>query len=258
MSTKRVRLISLTGIVLIVLIIGVSLLMNYLSNETQEIPLPDTSVSESPTDTTDVQSTNGLEHITITTDNVQNVIATLERPLFYSRSIQVYEMYKGDSTAYTIGTSYDNGATALKISNNGIIKNVIITSGTLYIWYDNDKKPYSRPLESPEDEKKASDEYQMMMSYEDVLELDKSSIMDAGYGEYGENGEDCIYVQYVTELLHYTVKCYISVDNGLLIYAEMYDGDTLVYKMTTSDYVQTPPDLSVFELPDGSNPVSAP
>ena len=259
MSSKRVRLISLTGIILILLIIGASLLVNLLSKDTREIPLPDTSASGSPAETAGVTASNGLEHVTVTKDNVQNVIARLIRQPYYTRSVQIEIFYEGGSTPYTISTSFAYGATALKKSGgDGPSEHVVIAGDTLYIWYEGDKTPYIRPVDSPEDEKKSSDAYQMMTSYEDVLKLDKSSIADAGYMEYGDSGEYCIYVQYVTELLRYTAKCYISVDSGLLIHAEKYDGNTLVYKMTAADFNATEPDSSVFELPDGTNPVSGP
>lgn len=261
MSSKRVRLISLIGIILIALIIGASLLINYLSKDIREIPLPGASASGGVAEPSGIPEDNGLEYVVITEDNVQNVIATLKRPDYYTRSVQIEIMYEGGvSPPYEIRTSVGNGATALKISSPGISvnKNIVIAGGKVYVWYDGDKTPYVRPAESPEDEKKSSDEYQMMMSYEDILKLDKSSITAAGYMEYGDNGEKCIYVQYVTKLLNYKVKCYISVESGLLIHAEMYDGDTLIYKMTTFDFSRAEPDPSVFELPDGTNPVSAP
>jgi hypothetical protein len=260
MSSKRVRLIALTGIVLIVLVIGISILVSFLSKDTREVPLPDTSVPSSPDETAGSASGHGLEQITVTKENVQNVIATLERvrPASYSSSIHIEILYEGDSTQYTIGTSVLNGAAALLKSGDGPNEHIIITGGRLYIWYDGDKTLYERPVLSPEDKKKSSDAYQMIMTYEDILELDKSSITDAGYVDYVDTGENCIYVQYVTELLGYTAKCYISVDSGLLIHAEKYDGDTLIYKMTTSEFSRTEPDSSVFELPDGTNPLSAP
>ncbi len=257
MSSKRVRLISITGIILIALIIGASTLVSYLSKDTREIPLPETSASESPTETAGSPSDNGLEYVAVTKDNVQDVIAmTLKRPDFYTRSVRIEILYEGDSTVYNIDAAFDNGATATKSSGAGMNKHVVIAGGMLYIWYDNDKTPYERLLDSPEDEKKSSDEYQMMMSYEDVLELDKSGITAAEYMDY--NGEKCIYVQFFTDLLGYTAKYYISIDNGLLAGTEIYDGNTLVYTMSTSDYNQIKPDPSVFDLPDGRNPVTDP
>jgi hypothetical protein len=256
MSSKRVRLISLTGIILIALIIGASVLINYLSKDTREVPLPDTSTSDSPAETAGSTANNGLEHVAITKENVQNVIASLERPDFYTRSVDIEIFYEGDSTRYTISASVINGSTALRKSGLGPDEHIVIAGGNLYIWYDGDKTPYERPMLSKEDEKKSSDEYQMMKSYEDVLKLAKSSITAVDYKEY--NGENCIYVQYVTDLLSYTAKYYISVNNGLLVYAEIYDGNTLVYKMSSSDYNPEEPDLSVFILPDGRNPVSDP
>jgi hypothetical protein len=255
MSSKRVRLITITGIILIALVIGASALIGYLSKDTKEIPLPTAGASPSPVETADSPAVDGLEYIIITKDNVQDVIATLHRPDAYSRTVKIEVHYEGDSTTYHISTFFDNGATALQMRSEGKKKNTVIAGGKLYIWYDGDKTPYERPI-SPEDEKKSSDEYQMMSSYEDVLKLDKSSITAAEYVDY--ESERCIYVQYVTELLGYTEKYYISVGTGLLVHIEKYDGNTLIYQMSSSDYSPTRPDASVFKLPDGTIPVSAP
>jgi hypothetical protein len=256
MSSKRVRLIFLTGIILIALIIGTSVLINAFLQDTHQIPLPETSAYASESDGTGAAASNGLKHVLITTDNVQTVIATMKRQTSYSRHVKVESVNTTGSAVYEINSSVYNDTAALKVSNAGINENILVTPDTLYIWYDGDKSPYERPINSFGDEKNTSDEYQKMMSYEDVLKIDKSSIKAADYMEHYD--ENCIYVQYADEPLGYITDCYISVDSGLLIGAEQYDGNTLIYRMTTSDYKPGAPDLSVFTLPNGRNPVSAP
>lgn len=252
MSSKRVRLISLSGIILIALIIGISVLVNLFSKDTRQIDLPDTSASGSATDGIGVSATNGLDRVKITKDNVQAVIATLKRRELYTRSIRIEDNY----AAYDIAVTVYGVNTALTVTSGQTEKKIIITGDMLYIWYEDDKTPYERPLASSENEKRSSDEYQMIMSYEDVLDIDKSSITAADYVD--NNGDIYIYVQYVTELLHYSTNCYISVDTGLLTSVQQYDGSKLIYKMTSSNFNPAEPDLSVFDLPDGKSAVSAP
>lgn len=254
MSSKRVRLITLTGIILIALVIGISALMNVLTKDTKEISLPEVSVSGSAAPSPDNTVGDGLDRVSVTKDNVQAIIATIKRPAAYTRTVTVQA--GGEDAIYQINVAVATGGTALRVSRAGIKENIIITENKLYIWYDGDKTPYERPVDSLEDEKKSSDEYQMMMSYEDVLNLDKNSITAADYVEY--EGESCIYVQFISPLLQYDTECYISLDTGILIAAEQYDGNTLIYKMTTSGYDGAEPDMSAFSLPDGSNALSAP
>lgn len=255
MSSKRVRLISFIGIILIAIVIGASMLVNLLSKDSLQVDLPEPNTSVSTTDGSGGSINNRLDRVEITKENVQAVIAvtaTLKRPDSYTRIIEI----KDDFAIYAIIATAYHENTALKVTSALSKKNIIITGDMLYIWYDGDNTLYERPIESFEDEKRSSDEYQMIMSYEDVLNIDKSSITDAGYKSY--NGEDCIYVQYVTDLLNYHTECYISVATGLLVGALQYEGNTLIYTMTSSGYNSAVPDLSAFNLPDGKNPVSVP
>ncbi len=252
MSSKRVRLISLTGIILIALVIGVSVLVNRFSKEILDVNLPIISASDSVTDGIGVSDNNELDQVKITTDNVQDVIASLKRPPYYTRTIKIEDEY----AVYDIAAAVTGANTALEISFGQTKKKIIIADGKLYIWFDGDKTSYSRPINLSADEKKSPDEYQKILSYEDVLVIDKSSITAADYVEY--SGEKCIYVQYVSALLHYTTKCYISVKTGLLLGAQQYDGSTLIYSMTSSGYNAEEPVSSVFDLPDGKSALSVP
>lgn len=254
MSSKRIRLISFTGIILIALIIGASLLLNYFSKDAREIVLPETSEPGSTGNGPSSSASTDLQYIVITKDNVQAVIATLDRSESYSRSIRIENHDETASAVYDILASVRSEAASFRISNVEIKKNVIVTSDKLYVWYEGDKTYYERPVISPEDEKRSSDEYQMIMSYEDVLRLDKNSITDAGYTD----SERCIYVEYISTLLQYRTICYVSVDTGLLTAARQYSGDTLIYEMTTSGFDPAEPEASSFDLPDGVNVLNAP
>ena len=250
MSSKRVRLISLTGIILIALILGVSVLFNLFSKDTREIDLPDTSASASATDGVGTSANNGLDHVKITKDNVQAVIATLKRHEAYSRQIIIEDDY----SSYDFTVAVNGVNTALTLTSGPDKKHIIVTGDKLYIWYDGEKTPYERPIASPEDEKRSSDEYQKIMSYEDVVAIDKSSVTAADYVE--KDGDIDIYVQYVTDQLHYTTNCYISIDTGLLTRVEQYDGNKLIYMMTSKGFDPAVPDISAFSLPDGKSAVN--
>jgi hypothetical protein len=258
MSSKRVRVILLTGAVLIALVIGISLILTFGSHKTSlaELPTPGTSASANTGPDSSAQ-VSGLVNVTLDTGNVQDVIATLKRPASYTRKIRVENFFEDTSTVYDIDASVTEDGTALKIDSKGIKKNIITAGDNLYIWYDGDKDYIVRPLDASGDTEKISDEWQMILTYKDVLSVDKSSILDADYAEYG--GENCICVKFIWGTLKYVTTCYISAESGLLTGAVQYDGSALVYKMSTSDYTLTASDdKSAFDLPDGKNAFSAP
>ena len=58
------------------------------------------------------------------------------------------------------------------------MENSIVGEGQLWLWYDQDNRVYAGPAEGM-----SADLIQRLPTYEDVLALDRDSIMDAGYVE---------------------------------------------------------------------------
>lgn len=255
MSSKRVRVMLLSGVILIAMIIGAGMILTYFYRPMTVEALPEPGAS--PTSGTLGPNENVLENVTVGVDNVQAVIETLRRPESYSRTITVENFYTdGGSAVYVITTAVKGRDTAMKIDGSGYKKNVVLAGGKLYIWYDGDKDYYAGPADALGTEPGLSDEFQMVPTYETILALEKDSILDAGFTGFG--GEDCIYVKYVSGELGYVTVGYISVKSGLLIGAEQFDGSSRVYSMIASDFVAEEPDGAVFTLPDGKNAFSAP
>ena len=131
---------------------------------------------------------------------------------------------------------------------------IIVTPETLYIWYAGERTPYIGRADSLGDDLRTSDEYQMLITYEDILNLDRRDITDAGYTQYG--GEYCVFAEYRSPYLGNSVKYYVSIELGLLIAAEEYDAaGSLIYRMTAFECLFDV-DPASFLLPDGTSPVA--
>ncbi len=254
MSSKRVRFITLIGVLFVVVAIGVSLLVAGISLDTRPFDLPDTQAGASDVSGQASSAEDGFVCVEVTTDTVQDVISTLQRPVSYSRRIEAVNYYSDGSASYTIDVSVLENAKSLKVTGAYETKNIIIADGMLYVWEDGDEDYYQAAMDTEEDETKLSDMYQMIMTYEDVLDIKPEYISFADYTDY--YGEMCVIVRYTTQRLHYLTTCYISVNSGLLVGAKQYDGNTLVYTMTAADFSTEFPDAALFELPDGTNPVA--
>ncbi len=258
MSSKRVRFITLAGVLLAVLVFGVSMLMSRISVDTRLIDLPEAQASTTDDDSQSEAnvSDDGLARVEVTTDTVQAVIATLKRPVSYSRMIHAVNFYSNGLASYDIEVYVLENAKIVKITGAGITKNYLIADGMLYVWEEDDNTYYEAALDATEDENKLSDMFQMILTYEDVLYVDPSNIIYAGYEQ--QDDEMCIAVQYTTQQLGYVTTCYISVKNGLLIAAEQTDGQdsqTVIYSMSASNFSTEIPDVAQFNLPDGTNPL---
>lgn len=250
MSTKRILGITLFGVVFIGVVIGIMLLTSYLRREREIVVLPDVSASvETPGET----QPDTLDRIEVTTETIQAVVSTLSRPAVYRRDIAIESFWDAGRAEYSISVSVSGDLTSLRsIPPAGIEKRIIITPDTLYIWYRGDKTPYTGPVSGAGDGNKTADEWQMLVTYEDVIGMDKGNIIDAGYIEYG--GEDCVYVEYLSPLLGNKTICYISLELGLVTGAEEYDGTgKRIYAMTAGNCLIGEVDSAAFILPDGTD-----
>ena len=250
MSTKRIILISVFGILFIAIAIGVLSLTSYLRRDINSVQLPDISVS--PVDPGE-QRPDTLDRVEITRESVQAVISTLARPEVYSRDVTIESFWGDGQATYNISVAVYGGLTSLRVQPaSGSEKRIIVTPDKLYIWYRGDRKPYIGEPGSNGDGSRTADEWQMLVTYEDILMLNRDNIVDAGDIEY--NGNHCIYAVYLSPLLGYTMRYDVSIELGLIIGAEEYDTTgTLVYRMTADECIIGEVDSSAFTLPDGTN-----
>jgi hypothetical protein len=138
--------------------------------------------------------------------------------------------------------------TRLSISQTGTdTKHILVTEDSVYIWYDNETSPHAFSRREDEDLTHTADGFSQIVTYEDVLKLDADRILEAGYRE--KNGLYYIYVLTEDPIFGYSISYYISVDTGLLAYAEKKDGDQTVYLMCLVAEEYTRPSNEVFQLP---------
>ena len=251
MSLKRIVWITIFGMLFIAAAIGVMLLTSYIRRDNDVIALPEVP---SPAETAEVAEPDALDRVEIAQDNIQAVISTtISRPPVYSRDIVVETFWEGGRAAYNIRANIANGISSLQIKQPaGTEKRIIVSADKLYIWYSGDKSPFIGSAADAGDGYRTADEWQMLITYEDVMDLDQNDIKRAEYTEFG--GEDCIYIEYRSPLLGYTREYYISIGLGLIVSAEEYDETgALVYRMRTSECSIDEVDPAAFVLPDGTD-----
>lgn len=181
--------------------------------------------------------------IAVTTDTVQAVIRTLSRAPNYSRTLTVESFWEGGSSSRSISVWARGDAVKMVVSEgDSAAKNILIDGDEKWIWYSgSDEVFYGYAAEAE------ADEYQTLLSYEDVLEMDPSNITDAGYIRLED--EMCIYVRYTAGDFGYDNVCYVSVASGLLVGSEIYDGGALIYRMSSTAPDISTPDDSIFTRP---------
>ena len=254
MSTKRILLITVFGVLIIVAAVAVMMLTPFLRSDNDAVYLPEaTEASETPA----ISVPDAVDRVVVTRETVQAVVSTLARLETYSRSVIIESFWEGGQSTDQIEVAVRDGVTALRIFPYvGNEKRIVVTPDNLYIWYRGDRHVFIGAVGSSGDGTRTADEYQMLSTYEDILKLDRNYIIEADYATY--NDELCIYVVYLSPNFGYTVKHYLSISLGLVIAAEEYDETgMLIYKMTAGECSVGEADPAMFILPDGTNLLSA-
>jgi len=241
MNSKKLLLISAAAVAVIILIIAAFVIITGSSGRDHEVKLPEER--EASPETHPGEEPAGLVRVEVNTETVRSVIETLSRPDEYSRELNVTNYWHGGSSVYRIESFVSGEDARIRTSSGFDVRNVLMADGKTYIWYG-DGPSVSVGGGA------AADQYQMLVTYEDILSLSDGSILDAGYEEF--DGRDCIFAVYESGELGYTTKCYVSVQSGLAVGAEKYDGDTLIYSMKETSCTVGPPPDGTFTPPDGA------
>ncbi|HHU22911.1 MAG TPA: hypothetical protein GXZ52_05770 [Clostridiales bacterium] len=238
---RKFPLIAVAVLAVAVLALLVSRYGRSIDSDTPAVVLPSAVVGENMDQEPDDQE-GSAQKAEVTPKTVQAVLATLSRADSYSRSITVESFYEGGGSKTEVNVWVRGDSVRITEMGQGETKNILIVDNDVYIWHEDSSKHYVGSLSRGD-----ADKYQHLLTYEDILTLDPDQITDAGYTEYG--GESCIFAEYRAGTLGYIYRIYVSVKTGLLMGAESYDGNTVIYRMTSDiPDISTPPD-EVFALP---------
>ena len=252
MSTKRILGITAFSVLLTAAIVGFMLFDFIFGRDSYAIPLPQQPIVSAAGQPAAQYEIGGIE---ITRENAQAVISTLSRIHDYSRDIHVTTFWEGGQADFYFNvTIYGEAASIISNSQAFGQRHVIIANGRHYIWHAGETQPFVGYLESLGGTSRAADEWQMLVTFEDVLQIDPGDIVDAGHTMFEDIS--CIFITYRTPMLGFLRTYYISIEHGLVIFAYEYNlTGLLTYKMRADapQYV----DMDTFLLPSGENALIA-
>ena len=236
---RRTFEITVAGLVIATAAICAVFILLGMRDRQYVMPLPPEPTASAETSG---DASNRTAVVSVTVETVQDVIATLARPSIYVRDIMVERFWSDGSAITNLRVGVRNEVTMLRATTSGVEKNILVTPDVTYIWYGGDNNHYEYiGTETP-------DEFAMMVTYEDILALRTSDIQDASYAV--TDGEPEIIVIYSDGELGYVTECRVSIELGLLVSAEIFDGDTLIYRMTAGVTSFEVP-ITQFRLPNG-------
>ena len=236
----------------VILLIFAALLISFgrifFNTHTPDVVLP--PVGESSSDITGSPGQSGQDYdqqVSVTVQTVQNVIETLNRTDSYYRELLIEQFWTGGSSSGTIQVWVDQKWTLVRqLLPSNVVRQDLIGPDTAYYWYEGSSRYESTPAAEH-----TADLAQRIPTYETVLDLDPLSITGAGYELKGDI--PCIYVQSLDSVSNNIKHYWVSVDSGLLVCAELYREDALIYRMSAFSPIQSPcPVSAAFQLPDGT------
>lgn len=230
------------AVLIIVLIVLAVNLLPGSAPETAQVLLPEDT---SPPASEDADGAEKDKVLSVTPETVQSALSTLSRAQEYTRTVTAETFWSGGESSRSIDVAVSGGSTALTVTESGKIKHILLSGEEMHIWYDASDRVYSGPAAE-----KDADEYQGILTYEDILTLDINDILDAGYKEY--EGEECLFAEYMGGAFGYVSRVWVSMESGLLMGSETYDGEELIFRVSSTAPVLESPEESVFALPNAT------
>ena len=212
----------------------------WFDTSTAPVVLPDTSPYAAPSPP---EGRGGLVPAKVTPETVQAVVATLSRPDGYSRQLEISSFWLGGEAFWQVQVWHKGTNTRIRITpetEGEPEKDVLILDREILIRCGDDERVFRSTAGSPA----LTDALQLIPSYEDVLALEPGQIKEAGYVE--QDGAWYILVATREDPTGYLLRCYISIETGLLEAAERLDGGTVIYSMRAQQADLAAPEDEVF------------
>ena len=188
-----------------------------------------------------------VAEITVDRTNVQRVVASMSRPAQYSYVARAIYAYEGGTTALeTRGWVRADLCLVRQYDGEGDLRaQSVLSKSNVYLWGgEGDAFYQGRPGDL------TADQMGRLPTYEDVLSLPEDEILEGAVKDW--NGRACIYVR--SGALRKYTDWYVSLDNGLLLWAGETEGEKQVYSVTLEAMTVADIPDETFLLPNGAMP----
>ncbi|MBE6915480.1 MAG: hypothetical protein E7471_02470 [Ruminococcaceae bacterium] len=207
--------------------------------------LPTTHPSD--TQTQNPVSQIDFDRVLITPDNVISVIAEMHRPEHYYYETESELFAKDASVKYFHKVWRQDAWTRIDSLTSDLSVKLHTVYGLEKAFY---WEPNARTYHTSAIGDISSDESQMLMSYENILELTPDEIVSAEFTTYENQG--AIHVVANPSDSNHQTEYWISTEHGLLLAGIVKNDDTVFYSIKMSALNLAEQEDVVFSLPDGN------
>ncbi len=227
-----------------VLLLVLSFLVRLMLHRPPAVELPVIENTAGNGSTVGDVSQESIRRVEVTPQTVQLVIARLTRPARYTRTMTLERFWTDGSGSASATVCAADGWMRVDVTGEGVeARHTILGGGRSWVWYGTENRVFTGTAAF------SADKEQGVPTYEMVLDLPVDAIAAADYRT--REGVQCIYVETASDEFGYTERYWVSVDNGLLVAAERFQGETLVFRMSGFEVNIDEADLQQFRLPDG-------
>lgn len=174
----------------------------------------------------------------VTPETVLAVLRTIPQVRSYSRVLMVDVFWEGGAGSDVIICWARGDELRLRSGDRELLS----TPQGLWVWYSNSKKAFAAAAARAEHSR-----LMRILDWETLLTEPDSEITAAAYTEF--EGERCVYVAVRGGAFGYVSELYVSLDTGLLIAADSFEGEKCVYRMRAVSQDISTPDESLFIPP---------
>ena len=189
-----------------------------------------------------------LQSVKIDRSNIKKLIGAMQRPERYHLAASTTIYYSGGQST-TAAECYVSGGRSrtMVFGPDGVVERHLLLSGEdVYIWKAGASTYYTGRAGSF-----TSDDLIYVPTYEKILELEDDEILSADFSLYNE--VYCIVVEAMDSRSGCRCLYYISVEEGLLVGAQRFEGETLVYALSAEVLAFPEQEDDLFKLPDGTS-----
>jgi len=186
-----------------------------------------------------------LEAVTVDRTNIKKLIGAMQRPESYHVVVGTTLYHSGGQMTTGADGYVSEGRYKTVIYDMGGALHSLIYGEDVYIWNQSSTGVYTGKAGSF-----SGDDSLWIPTYEKVLALEDAAILSADYALYGDYY--CLVVETRDPLSGNRILYYISVEHGLLVGAQSFEEENLVYALTAEVLPLTEDPNVVFRLPDGT------
>lgn len=245
-NNKPIAVVSLAVVAVMAILVLVFLLRP--SSDKQGILLPDPqqdAIAEQRP-----QTSVETEFLELTTENVLQVLQSLNSPGYYHQKFEVVLNTGRRSMTKQVDVWVNDGLLHGEIRTGNQLKSLLTDGNTAWIWYDSDLNPVAVELNPTV----TMEDLIGLPAFDFLRTLAEGNIVDAAYEQ--ETNEKYVFV--CTQEEARADRYWIDLQTGLLNRYDVLENSEQIYTVTQTDFDRLAPGDQAFAgrfcLPDGTEP----